>query len=48
MFTFAMCMSLCVDVMVMSSGHVVRFIGACGVGVVECQMYISLDGCSDT
>ena len=31
-----MLMSLCVDVMVMSSAYVVRFTGACSVGSVRC------------
>ena len=35
MFVFAMLMSLCVDVMVMSSAYVVSFTGACGVGVSD-------------
>ena len=33
MFAFAMFMSLCVDVMVMSSAYGVSFTSACGVGV---------------
>ena len=37
MFSLAMFMSLCVDVMVMSSAYVVSFTDACGV---ECQMCI--------
>ena len=36
---FTMFMSfICVDVMVMSSAYVVRFIGACGVGVSDVYM----------
>ena len=35
MFAFDMFMSLCVDVMVMSSAYVVSFTGACGVGVSD-------------
>ena len=38
MFDFAMCMSLCVDVMVVMSVYVVNFTGAYGVGVSD--MYI--------
>ena len=38
MFAFAMLMSLCVDVMVMSSVYVVSFTGACGVGVSDVYM----------
>ena len=38
MFAFAMLMSLCVDVMVMSSALVVSFTGACGVGVSDVYM----------
>ena len=34
MFAFAKFMSLCVDVMVMSSAKVVNFPGACGVRCV--------------
>ena len=35
MFALAMFLSLCVDVMVMSSALVVSFTGACGVGVSD-------------
>ena len=38
MFSFAMFMSSCVDVMVMSSAYVVSFTGTCGVGVLD--MYV--------
>ena len=38
MLAFTMLMSLCVDVMVMSSAYVVSFTGACGVGV--CCVYV--------
>ena len=38
MFAFAMLMSLCVDVMVMSSAYVVSFTSACGVGVSDAYM----------
>ena len=38
MFAFTMLMSLCVDVMVMSSAYVVSFTGACGVGVSTVYM----------
>ena len=38
MFAFAMFTSLCVDVMVMSSAHVVSFTGACGVVVSDVYM----------
>ena len=38
MFEFAIFMSLCVDVMVMSSAYVVSFTGACGVGVSDMYM----------
>ena len=34
-FAFAMVMSLCVDVMVMSSAYVLSFTGACGVRVSD-------------
>ena len=33
MFAFAMFMSLCVDVMIVSSAYIMSFTGACGVGV---------------
>ena len=36
MFAFTMLMSVCVDVMVMSSASVVSFTGACGVGSIIC------------
>ena len=36
MFAFPMFMSLCVNVMVMSSAYVVSFTGDCGVGVSDC------------
>ena len=42
MFALAMFMSLCVDVMVMSSAYVVSFTGACGVGVSDVYMLKSL------
>ena len=35
MFAFAMLMSLCVDVMVLSSAYVISFTGACGIGVSD-------------
>ena len=35
MFDFAILMSLCVDVMVMSYAYVVIFTGVCGVGVSD-------------
>ena len=38
MFAFAMFMSLCVDVMVMSSAYVVSFTGTCGVGLSDLYM----------
>ena len=38
MFAFAMFMSLCADVMVMSSAYVVSFTGACGLGVSNVYM----------
>ena len=38
MFALDMFMSLCVDVMVMSSAYVVGFTGACGVGVSDVYM----------
>ena len=38
MLAFAMFMSLCVDVMVMSSAQVVSFTGAWGVGVSDVYM----------
>ena len=37
-----MLMSLCVDVMVMSSAYVVSFTGACGVGVSDVYMLKSV------
>ena len=42
MFAFTMLMSLCVDVMVMSSAYVVSFTGACGVGVSDVYMLKSV------
>ena len=42
MFALAMFMSLCVDVMVMSSLYVVSFAGACGVGVPDVYMLKSV------
>ena len=42
MFALAMFMSLCVDVMVMSSAYVVGFTGACGVGVSDVYMLKSV------
>ena len=42
MFAFAMFMSLCVDVMVMSSAWVVSFTGACRVGVSDVYMLKSV------
>ena len=42
MFAFAMFISLCVDVMVMSAALVVSFIGACGVGVSDVYMLKSV------
>ena len=42
MFAFAMLMSLCVDVIVMSSALVVSFTGACGVGVSDVYMLKSV------
>ena len=42
MFAFAMFMSLCVDVMVMSSAHVVSFTGVCGVGMSDVYMLKSM------
>ena len=42
MFAFAMFMSLCVDVMVMSSAYLVSFTGACGVGVSDVYMLKSV------
>ena len=41
MFDFAMFMSLCLDVMVMSSAYVVSFTGAC-VGMSDVYMLKSL------
>ena len=38
MFALAMFMSMCVDVMVMSSSYVGSFTGACGVGVSDVYM----------
>ena len=37
-FAFAMFMSLCVDVMVMSSAYFVSLTGGCGVGVSDVHM----------
>ena len=42
MFVFAMFMSLCVDVMVMSSEYVVSFTDVCGVGVSDVYMLNSV------
>ena len=44
LFSFAMFMSLCVDVMVtvMASAYVVSFTGACGVGVSDVYMLKSV------
>ena len=43
MVVFAMFLSLCVDVMLMSSAYVVRFTGgACGVGVSDVYMLKSV------
>ena len=42
MFAFAMIMSLCVDVMVMSSAQVVSFTGTCGVGLSDVYMLKSV------
>ena len=42
MFSFAMFMSLCVDVMMMFSALVVSFTGACGVGVSDVYMLKSV------
>ena len=42
MFAFAIFMSLCVYIMVMSSAYVVSFTGACGVGVSDVYMLISM------
>ena len=42
MFAFAMFMSLCVDVMVVSSAYVISFTGACGVGVSDVYMLKSV------
>ena len=42
MFAFAMFMSFCVDVMVMSSVYVASFTGACGVGVPDVYMLNSV------
>ena len=36
MFVLAMLMSLCVDIMVLSSAYIVSFTSACGVGCVRC------------
>ena len=41
-FAFAMFMSLCVDVMLMSSAYVVNFTSACGVGVSDVYMLKSV------
>ena len=43
MFAFAMFMSLCVDVMMMSSAYVVSFTDACCVGVSD--VYILKNVC---
>ena len=42
MFAFVMLMSLCVDVMVISSAYVASFTGACGVGVSGVYMLKSV------
>ena len=42
MLALAMFISLCVDVMVMSSAYVVIFTGACGVGVSDVYMLKSV------
>ena len=42
MFALAMFISLCVDVMEMSSAYVVIFTGACGVGVSDVYMLKSV------
>ena len=42
MFAFAMLMSLCVNVMVVSSAYVVSFTGSCGVGVSDVNMLQSV------
>ena len=42
MFALAMFMSLCVDIMVLSSAYVVNFTGACGVGVSDGYMLESV------
>ena len=42
MFAFAMFMSLCVDVMVMSSAYVISSTAACGVGVSDVYMLKSV------
>ena len=42
MFAFAMFMSLCIDVMVMSSAYVVSFTGACGGGASDVYMLMSV------
>ena len=42
MFAFAMCMSLCVNVMVMSSAYVVSFTCTCGVRVSVVYMLNSV------
>ena len=46
MFAFAMFMSLCVNVMVISSAYVVSFPGACGVGVSDVYMFKSVGNCT--
>ena len=38
MFTFAMLLLMCIDVMVMSSEYVVNFTAACGVGMSDMYM----------
>ena len=40
MFAFSMFMSLCVDIMVISSAYVLSFTGAYGVGVSDVYNYI--------
>ena len=42
MFALAMFMSLCVDVIVMSSAYVVSFTSTCGVGVSDVYMLKSV------
>ena len=42
MFAFVMFMSLCVDIIMMSSAYIVSFTGACGVGVSDMYMLKSV------